>query len=338
MIEHPTQVQALDRRGGVPVLMALLVGSMLFWPSCKGDQQKSEAKASPPPVSVNAADYDPPANAAPAPKVDGKKAFQYAGEIVAFGPRPIGSETHRKVEDYIKSRLQSVQIEEDKFLANTAAGNFPMNNIIAKIPGKKDGIIVIASHYDTNYPLRDENFVGANDGASTSGLLLALADQLKSKPNDGYSVWLLFTDGEEATVAWSNTDSVYGSKQLSNRWKRDGTAQKIKAFLLLDMIGDKDLNVDRDTNSTPWLQEVVGRAAQRLGNESHFYKRDQAMDDDHLPFKDVGIPVVDIIDFDYGFNNVYHHTTEDKMDKISPQSLQIIGDTVLESIRALNTK
>src|SRR5512147_368244 len=177
MSEHPIQGQSLDRRGGVRVLIALLVGSMLLWPACKSDQSPQSVEKLVPPqstpakqVDVNAADYDPPAGAPLAPKVDGKKAYQYAGEIVKFGPRPIASDTHRKVEDYIKSHLQGTEIEEDKFTANTAAGNFPMNNIIAKIPGKRDGIIVLASHYDTNYPLRNENFVGANDGAATSGM------------------------------------------------------------------------------------------------------------------------------------------------------------------------
>ena len=323
------------------MLIALLLGSVLLWPACNGDQSQPQAKAEAPmpkPASINPASYDPPANEPPAPKVDGKKAYQYAGEIVAFGPRPIGSETHRKVEQYIVSHLQGIQVEQDKFTANTAAGTFPMNNIIAKIPGKKDGIIVLASHYDTNYPLRNENFVGANDGASTSGLLIELANVLKSKPNDGYSIWLVFDDGEEATVSWSDSDSLYGTKQLAAKWKNDGTAQKIKAFILLDMIGDKDLDITRETNSTPWLQDVIGRAADRLGYGSYFYKSDQAINDDQLPFKKIGIPVVDLIDFTYGFNNLFHHTTEDTMDKISPKSLQIVGDTVLESIRALNTK
>jgi Zn-dependent M28 family amino/carboxypeptidase len=337
MIQHPMN-RPVFSRGGVLVLVTLIVGSILMLSSCKGDQQKSAAASTAPVAAPNPADFDPPASSPAAGKVDGKRAIQYAQEIVNFGPRPIGSDTHRKVEDYIKSHLQGSQIEEDKFTANTAAGNFPMNNIIAKIPGKKDGIIVLASHYDTNYPLRDENYVGANDGAATSALLLELANQLKSKPNDGYSVWLLFTDGEEAAVNWSATDSLYGTKHLAKKWQQDGTAAKIKAFILLDMIGDKDLDIDKDGNSTPWLQEVVGRAAQRTGNSAYFYKGDQAMDDDHLPFKDIGVPVVDLIDFTYGFNNLYHHTTEDTMDKISAKSLQSVGDTVLETVRALNTK
>ena len=337
MIQHSFHRQ-VPRRGGATVLVTLFVGSMLMWSGCKGDQQKTEAKPASAPAVVNAADFDPPAGAPPAPKVDSKRAFQYTKEIVAFGPRPIASDNHRKVEDYIKSHLQGTQIEEDKFTANTTAGNFPLNNIIAKIPGKKDGIIILASHYDTNYPLRDENFVGANDGAATSALLLELANQLKSKPNDGYSIWLVFTDGEEATVNWSAADSLYGTKHLASKWEKDGTTKKIKAFLLLDMIGDKDLNVDREGNSTPWLLDVVGRSAQRLGTESYFFKREQVVDDDHLPFQKIGVPVADLIDLNYGFNNLYHHTTEDTLDKLSPNSLQVVGDTVLETTRALNTR
>ncbi len=324
------------------MFFSLLLASALLCSGCKSDSPKTEAAESQPAptpiVNMNAADFDPPAGTPAAPKIDGKRAMEYTKEIVKFGPRPIGSEAHRKVEDFIKSRLEGAQIQEDKFTADTAAGKFPMNNIIAKYPGKKDGIIVLASHYDTNYPLRNENFVGANDGACTSALLIEIGNQLKAHPPEGYSVWLLFTDGEEATVEWSDKDSVYGSKHLAAKWAQDGTAKKIKAFILLDMIGDKDLNVDRDTNSTPWLQEVVARAAKRIGTDKYFFKRDQTMDDDHLPFKNVGIPVVDLIDFSYGWNNIFHHTTEDTVDKLSPQSLQIVGDTVMETIRALDTK
>ncbi len=320
------------------MFVSLILASALLWPACKSDKPNPEIAAAP--AEVNAADFDPQPNAAPAPKVDGKKALAYTEEIVNFGPRPVGSDAHRKVENYIKSRLQGIQVEDDKFEANTPAGKFPMNNIIAKFPGKKDGIIVLASHYDTNYPLRNEKYVGANDGASTSGLLLAIAEQLKSWNGaaDGYSIWLVWTDGEEAMVNWSDSDKLYGTRQLAKTWQQDGTAKKIKAFILLDMVGDKELSIVQDDNSTPWLLQTVQRSAQRLGYAKYFKGQETAMDDDHMPFKDIGLPVVDIIDFEYGFNNVFHHTTEDTMDKLSAQSLQIVGDTVLETIRALNTK
>jgi Zn-dependent M28 family amino/carboxypeptidase len=263
--------------------------------------------------------------------------MQYVKEVVAFGSRPPGSPAHAKLEQYILSRLKGVDVEQDKFTAQTPAGKFPINNIIAKFPGKKDGIIIVAGHYDTNYPL-PKTYVGANDGGSTTALLLALADHFRGKQPDGYSVWLVWTDGEEAFVKWTDTDSLYGTRQLAHQWQQDGTAKKVKAFLLVDMIGDADLDIQRDTNSTPWLSDVVYQAASDLGYQSHFFQQTIAIEDDHIPFAKIGVPVVDLIDFTYGYNNVFHHTPEDTIDKLSPQSLAITGDVVLETIRLLDAR
>jgi Zn-dependent M28 family amino/carboxypeptidase len=273
----------------------------------------------------------------PAPKVNSARAFQYVKEFVAIGSRKAGSPGHAKAEQYIKSHLAGDSVEIDSFTADTPVGKFPIHNIIAKLPGKKDGIIVIAGHYDTNYPLPN-NFVGANDGGSTTGLLLELANQFRGKPNDGYSIWLLWTDGEEAFVKWSATDSVYGTRHLAAKWKEDGTAAKIKAFILLDMIGDADLDVQKDENSTAWLSDLVFQAASSLGYQSHFFQNSIAIEDDHLPFAKIGIPVVDVIDIDYGYGNAYHHTTQDTMDKLSPKSLEIVGDVVLQTIQYINAR
>jgi glutaminyl-peptide cyclotransferase len=273
---------------------------------------------------------------APKPDINGKQVMQYVKEVVAFGPRPPGSSAHTKLEQYILSKLKGVDVEQDKFIAQTPVGKFPMNNIIAKFPGKKDGIIVVAGHYDTLYS--QKNFVGANDGGSSTALLLALADQFRGKPLDGYSVWLLWTDGEEAFVNWTDTDSVYGTRQLAQKWQQDGTAKKIKAFLLVDMIGDADLDILKDTNSTPWLTDLIYQAASNLGYQSHFYELQTAMGDDHMPFVKIGVPSMDLIDFTYGYNNVFWHTPEDTLDKLSPQSLAITGDVVLETIQLLNAK
>lgn len=266
--------------------------------------------------------------------------MQYVKDIVKFGPRPVGSATHKKVEDYIAAHLKGDQIEDDTFTADTPEGKFPVHNIVAKYPGTKDGIIVVASHYDTNYPLRKTSFVGANDGGSSSGLLLELANQLRGKPRDGYSIWLVWDDAEEAikpdTELPFEKDSLYGITHLADKWKADGTAKKIKAFILADMIGDADLNVDRDTNSTPWLQSVVFEAATRLGYQSHFFGRSLPMEDDHLPFVHMGVPSVDLIDFSYGYNNVFWHTPQDTADKLSPKSLEIVGKVILESARILD--
>ena len=142
----------------------------------------------------------------------------------------------------------------------------------------KPGIIVLGTHYETNYPLRNINFVGANDGGSTTGLLMAIADRLREeaahapgKKLEGYSVWLVFFDGEEAIESWSRSDSTYGSRHLAAKWGRDGTLNEIKAFLLADMIGDKDLDIQRETNSTSWLVSLVGEAAKKFGYERYFF-------------------------------------------------------------------
>lgn len=274
-------------------------------------------------------------SAAAKPDINGNHVLQYVKEIVAFGPRPPGSQGHAKLEQYIHSKLKGVDVENDTFTAKTPVGDFPMNNIIAKFPGKKDGIIVVAGHYDTVYHLK--NFVGANDGGSSTALLLALADQFRGKPLDGYSVWLVWTDGEEAFVKWTDTDSVYGTRHLAQKWQ-DGTAKKIKAFILVDMIGDADLDIQQETNSTPWLSELVYQAATNLGYQSHFYQYKTGIEDDHMPLLKIGVPAVDIIDLDYGYNNVFWHTPQDTVDKLSPQSLAISGDVVLETIRLVNAR
>jgi Zn-dependent M28 family amino/carboxypeptidase len=269
------------------------------------------------------------------PKIDGNKVMQYVKEVVAIGSRPVGSPGHAKLEQLIHSKLKGDQVEDDTFTAQTPAGQFKISNIIAKFPGKKDGIIVVAGHYDTNYPL-PKSYVGANDGGSSTALLLELADYFRSKPPEGYSIWLVWTDGEEAFANWSDADSLYGTKHLAQKWQQDGTAKNIKAFILVDMIGDADLDIQKETYSTPWLSALVYKAASYLGYQSHFYQYEAAIEDDHLPMLKLGIPSVDIIDLDYGYNNAYHHTPLDTIDKLSPKSLAITGDVVLETIRLVN--
>jgi|HubBroStandDraft_4_1064222.scaffolds.fasta_scaffold04981_4 hypothetical protein len=284
-------------------------------------------------ASTTSADLGPP------PAFNSARAMQYVKEIVAFGPRPIGSANHKKVEDYIHAHLKGDQVEDDAFIIDTSEGKFPVRNIIAKYPGTRDGIVVIASHYDTNYPLRDTNYVGANDGASSSALLLEIADQLRGKKLDGYSVWLLWDDAEEAIkLPWTDTNSVYGVRHLAQKWQDDGTIKNIKAFILEDMIGDADLNIERDEDSTPWLEDLIYQAATRLGYQSHFFARTVPMEDDHKPFVQRGVPSADLIDFQYGYNNVFWHTTQDTVDKLSPKSLEIVGTVTLETVQMLDKK
>ena len=266
------------------------------------------------------------------------RAMQYTREVVAFGTRPIGSANHKKLENYILKHLKGDGVEEDAFIAETPEGKFPVRNLIAKFPGTRDGIIVIAGHYDTNYPLRNTGYVGANDGGSSTAILLELANQFRGKKRDGYSVWLLWTDGEEAVKQWTATDSLYGVRHLAEKWQRDGTLKSVKAFLLADMIGDADLNVDREANSTPWLEDMVFQAASKLGYQSHFFGRTIAVEDDHLPFVQRGVPSADLIDLDYGYGNVFHHTPQDTLDKLSSKSIEIVGSVILETVLLLDRK
>ena len=183
------------------LLAALTLAGLACDPSKDAAQERAKAQT---PPAISAADTPLPSLSFPAesgslPAFDSNRAMQYVKEIVALGPRPIGSANHKKVEDYITSHLKGDVVEDDAFTADTVEGKFPVRNIIAKYPGTKDGIIVIASHYDTNYPLRNTSFIGANDGAATSALLLEFANQLRGKKRDGYSVWLLWTDAEEAS-------------------------------------------------------------------------------------------------------------------------------------------
>ena len=296
--------------------------------------------------TANAADV-PEVAAAPKPAAtsdippafNASRAMQYVKEIVAFGPRPIGSENHKKVENYILAHLKGDQVEQDAFEVSPSEGKFPVHNIIAKFRGTKDGIIVIASHYDTNWPLRNTSYIGANDGASSSALLLEIANQLRGKKRDGYSVWLLWDDGEESMqLPWNDPESLYGVRHLAQKWQDDGTLKKMKAFILEDMIGDAELNIERVAGTTPWLEDLIFQAATNVAYQSHFFAREISVEDDYTPFLQRGVPAVDLIDLNYGYNNVFHHTTEDTVDKLSPKSLAIVGTVTLETVYLLDQK
>jgi glutaminyl-peptide cyclotransferase len=282
----------------------------------------------------------------PVPHVSGQAIYNLTEQYVATAPhRYVGSPDHARAEEFIKAHfapeMAKGDFETDSFTVSTPIGQVPMRNYIVRYPGKKSGVIVLASHYETNYPLKDINFVGANDGACTTALLIEIGMYLRTHPPEGYSVWLVFDDGEEAIKEWSDSDSLYGTRHLAAKWSKDGTLPKIKAFLLADMIGDKDLNVDRDSNSTPWLLDMLKVAAKDTGHAGYVFKNEQTVSDDHLPFKRRGVPVLDLIDIDYGPHTAqtpdgYHHTAQDTMDKISPKSLQISADLFMEMIRLID--
>src|SRR5215471_8555601 len=242
----PRSVCVFLRLSGTGLLSSLILLAGL---GCESSKKASEvgSESAQKPAAAGAPAAPTSAVSAPSPvgpelHIDPAKAWQYTKDIVANGPRWDGSPGQKKMGEYIHSKLKNDQVEEDPFVADTPEGKFAMRNIIAKFPGTKDGIIVLASHIDTNYSLRNTNFFGANDGASTTALLLAIADQLRGKKLEGYSVWLAFFDGEEAVEPnWTDTNSTYGSRHLAAKWQQDGTAARVKAFMLADMLGDADL-------------------------------------------------------------------------------------------------
>ena len=282
--------------------------------------------------------------------LSGQAAFNLTQQYLQAAPRRwIGSEGHTRAEEFIKQHFAPEaakgNLETDSFSATTPIGLLPMRNYIVRYPGKKDGVIVLATHYETNYWLKDINFVGANDGAATTALLIEIGNYLRAHPPEGYSVWLVFFDGEESIKpAWTGSDSLYGSRHLAAKWSASGVLAKIKAYLLADMIGDKDLNIDRDANSTPWLLDLLKVAAKDTGHTTSIFKNDTQVEDDHIPFKQRGVPVLDIIDLDYGPptrehpEGGFHHTEQDTLDKVSAHSLQIAGDLFLQMIHLLDQR
>jgi Zn-dependent M28 family amino/carboxypeptidase len=283
---------------------------------------------------------------APSSGVTGQAIYNLTQQFLAVAPKRYnGSPGHLAAENFIKDHFKSEatkgNLETDQFTANTPAGPQTMRNYIVRYPGPKNGVIVLASHYETNYPLRNIGFVGANDGACTTALLIELGAYFRAHPPQGYSVWLVFDDGEEAVQQWSDSDSLYGTRHLAAKWYADGTLNHVKAFIVADMIGDKDLNILEEMASTPALRNLLRQAAANTHHSANVYQTQGNEEDDHLPFLKRGVPSLDVIDVDYGPHtnatpDGYHHTAQDTIDKISPKSLQISADLFLETIRLIN--
>ena len=270
----------------------------------------------------------------------GDAAFEHVRRMVDLGPRPSGSTAHETMQRYIVEQAEAAgwTVEQDRFTAATPNGMVPMNNIIARRPGSDSNarVIILAAHYDTKL-FREFRFLGANDGASGAGLLLALAPIL-AKRSFQHAVWLVWLDGEEAVREWTDSDSVYGSRHMAAKLQSEGAVANIEAFVLVDMIGDRDLGIRRESNSTPWLTDLVWGVARRLGHQRHFLNSTHTISDDHLPFLAVGIPSVDLIDFDYGGIGAYWHSAADTLDKVSAESLQVVGEVLLESVAELDRR
>jgi Zn-dependent M28 family amino/carboxypeptidase len=269
---------------------------------------------------------------------DGDRAFAHAQKQVGFGPRPSGSAALARCATFVATQLQDdgVESEEQTFLASTPRGPVQFRNIIGKTHGPRGApgqIIVIGAHYDTKW-FTNMTFVGANDGASGAAVLLEMARVLSAQPN----IWLAFFDGEECTREYTAEDGLHGSRFFVEDLKGAGRADWVKAFILLDMVGDAHLNITMPVNSDAKLVEEVFAAARDTGHRDFFSLGKTDMLDDHVPFLKAGIPAIDLIDFEFGSapgKNDYWHTDKDTLDKISPRSLEITGQTVLRLIARL---
>jgi citrate synthase len=265
---------------------------------------------------------------------DGRRAFEDLRRLVALGPRPAGSAALEDARRYLERQLAAagVACRRQTFEARTPIGPIRMVNLIATIPGERPDRIAIAGHYDTK---RFENirFVGANDGASSAAFVLEMARVLRARRNR-FTMELLFFDGEEATVEWTGTDHTYGSRYYVEAGRRDGTLGGLRALVLVDMIGDRNLVIRREGYSTPWLTDLIWASARRLGHAAVFVDDQTFIEDDHLPFLQAGIPAVDLIDLEYP----PWHTSADTVDKTSPRSLQIVGDVLLDALPAIEAR
>jgi glutaminyl-peptide cyclotransferase len=307
---------------------------------CKSsaDAGKAEKQTTPPFMSTVAATPPQIAADALAPEktggFDGKAAFAHVAKMVSFGPRPAGSQAIAQTQDYILARLQSFgcTVETDAFTASTPAGPIAMKNILVKTPGERPGVILLGTHYDT---LKMDNFVGADDAGSSTGLMLEMARLLCAK-HGRYAVWIAFFDGEEAVQQWSDTDSRYGSKQMAAKLAISGDIKKIRAFLLADIVGGKNARIPRESNSTKALSDLVYTTAKRLGYGGLFVDEDRGATDDHDSFLSRNVPSVDVIgDF---VNNGYWHTPQDNMEQISAKTLGEVGHVFVETVKALQAK
>lgn len=326
------------------VLMRTLRGAMPFAlvSVCLAGCQASDSSrgAGQPPFMSTAASNPPQASddAPPPDKTggfDGKRAYALVAKQVGFGPHPSGSPAIAKLQDFLQSELKSYgcTVDTDSFTADTPVGRLSMKNIVAKIPGEKPGIILLGTHYDTL--LTVPNFVGADDGGSSTALMLELA-RLLCPQHGKYAVWIAFFDGEEAMQQWSNTDSRYGSRQMAAKLAMSGDLKKVKAFLLADIVGGRKAQFLRETSSTPDLINLFWNTAHKLGYTALFRDNTTEAQDDHDAFLDRHVPSLDVIgDF---VNNGYWHTPQDNMDIISAKTLASVGHVFLESIKELQSR
>jgi len=253
----------------------------------------------------------------------GEKALAHVRQLVDFGPRPPGSEAIEKSRDYIENqlRLSGWQVTRQAFTDDTPRGKVRFVNLIARFPtqGSSAPSILLCSHYDTK-TFDSFRFVGANDGGSSTGLLLELSRVLGQHPNLAAKIELVFFDGEEAYEHFSESDGLYGSRYFARQLGSSG-AKQFRSGILFDMVGDRSLTITFPQDSPAEMTRDIFASAEALKLRSHFTYLGRELIDDHTPLNAIGIPTIDVIDFDFA----WWHTADDTMDKINAESLQIVG-------------
>jgi len=265
-------------------------------------------------------------------RLDGAAAFRHVERLVALGPRPAGSAAAARARAYIVDELKrsGIRTEIRAFEAHTPHGRLTMANVVAVISGRRADVILLGGHYDTKW-FREFRFVGANDGGSSAALLIELARSLAAGPRE-YTYWVVWFDGEEARGAWTERDSLYGSRHMAGELQRTGRLPR--AVIVADMIGDRELGIRREAFSTAWLTELVWASAARLGYGAQFLADAMPVEDDHVPFLRAGVPATLLIDFDYP----PWHTADDTLDKVSARSLATVGHVLLDALPAIEDR
>lgn len=295
-------------------------------------------------VCVAGCHRKPPEPPAPPPPLapaafSGARALEEVRRLVEFSPRDAGTPGAEKAARHLEARLRELGVESaiDEFTDRSPKGDTVFRNVIGTLPGQGEGTVILASHYDTRSGV-GKGFEGANDSGSSSGALLELARSLAASPPRAHETVFVFFDGEECMKHYGPADGLHGSRRLAAQAVRDRWAKDVKAFLLLDMVGDRDLTVTVPRNGTPALISAVFAAAAEEGVRPKFSLYPMEIGDDHEPFLAAGIPAVDLIDFQYGSRpgrNDYWHTPEDRMDKLSAESLETVGRVVIRVLNGL---
>lgn len=328
-------------------LLSLLLFAALALPACK--RGAPSGKNGVPAADDASAQSDAvtaikrPAKTAPPPaeiwkEFSGDLAFAEVRKQFELGPRPAGSPQIEKARNHIEETLRrhGWDVERQSFTGETPRGPLRFVNLIARfaISGARPAPqfsqrAILCSHYDTKR-FSTIAFAGANDGASSTGALLELARVLALDPALAAQIELVFFDGEEAVVQFSDTDGLYGSRHYASQLRAAHRHAQFKFGILWDMIGDTDLKITLPPDSPADLTRAIHASADALGLRAHFGYSERGITDDHEPLNRIArIPTINLIDFDYPA----WHTADDTLERLSPASLQKIGAVTLHHLR-----